>query len=1139
MEPTTFEDDFSEEIFNQTYTYNGETVNDVHRRVAKDLASVEKTEELKESCYKEFLWALENFKFVPGGRILSNAGVNLRGTTYINCFVSGPDGEDIDSLNGILRELKNQALILKSEGGYGFCANFMRPKGAYIFGIANEGPGAIVNLEMWDKQAEVITSGSGKVSTKVGAKSKIRKGAQMVTMSVWHPDIENFITAKQTPGKLTKFNMSVLITDSFMKAIKNNEPWNLEFPDYENHMEQYKKCWNGNIDEWKRLNFPTKVYKTYSDANELWDIIMKSTYNRNEPGVLFVDTINKMNNLYYTEHINATNPCVTGDTLVKTYDNKTQNFEWVKVKDLVGKEFTSVTWGKKHYSSPEGFWLVGTRPCYSLKFRDRSRVNDSIKEVLATNDHKFLTNDDNDWVNEWMTVGQIENKLKRNYKGLKLISAGDLIEKQFLEIISVEPIGVRNVYDCTIPGVHYYNANGLVSHNCGEQVLPIGGVCLLGSINLTQFVNEDHTDFDYPKLKKLIPIAVRLLDNVNDRTLVPLETQRKNLKDKRRIGLGIMGYGSALMMLKIKYGSDKALQKTEELMTVISETAYQSSALLASEKGAFELYSEEHYLQSKFIRLLSEETKDMIKENGIRNSHLLSVQPTGNTAVCSNNVSGGLEPLFMTEYTRTSIFQDPPEGMNLPKSVDWVSMKHNTSPGPIEWECVKEGDEQLFRSSTEYAGYIWKYDKSRGLLRETKVKDYSLRQLQKTNEWDPNADWAATAMSLEVKDHIETMRVISRYIDSAMSKCIAADTILETNKGEITIEDLCDKNRTMKPDTFRIPGPEEEYFIKDRYNKSKKITQFYYGGYKSCKKVTFEDGFELVAADTHKLQSAIGWSRVDELVPGEMIYKWDNETDRICIVKVVSIENIGTEKIYDIEVEDTHTYLINGIVSHNTINVPNDYPYSDFKDIYKMAYETGTIKGVTSYRTGTMTFVLSETKEKSKKPPSKRPLELECDINVICTNKGRDNWVVLVGILDNKPYEVFSVKQNNIRISNKVTHGKLVKCNSPGPRSTYNLVTDYFCIDDLKSHFESDEQAALTRVISIALRNGTCLDDIYHQLISCEGTVGSFAKSIARTLSKYVTSIRETECPECKDPNGILFQEGCLKCKNCSFSKCL
>lgn len=649
LQGTKFIDEFSKEIYEQTYRYGNETIDETQHRVAKDLARIENDQEF---WTNQFQWALEDFKFVPGGRITSNAGTGLKGTTYINCFVDGFDGykptiasKDIllaefaiieqqllgetnvskvvsairgladkftsrDSMEGILATLRRQALILKSEGGYGFCADTLRPRGGFIHGIGNETPGAVRMLDMWDTQSAVITAGSGQKTKKEKAKIKIRKGAQMVTMSVWHPDIEEFITSKQTPGRLTKFNMSLLVTDEFMDAVEKNAPWNLIYPDFEENMDLYDQEWDGNIKKWMEKGYPVKTYKTFENANELWDLIMNSTYNRNEPGVLFVDAMNRLNNLYYCEYISATNPC-------------------------------------------------------------------------------------------------------------------------------------------------------------GEQILPVGGVCLLGSLNLTQFLDFNKKDWDYNKLSKVIPIAIRFMDNVNDVTYVPLESQRKNLQDKRRIGLGIMGYGSALMMLKIRYGSKEALKLTDDLMKFIMNTAYQSSAIIASEKGAFPLYDKEKYLAGEFVKKLAPATIAVIEKYGTRNSHLLSIQPTGNSSIFANVVSGGLEPIFLPEYVRTSMMPYPPEGLYVPKNIDWINKQYTSD---TDWIWIKEGDDNLLK--TEFGGYTWKFDRDRGLLRETIVKDYAVRYLEQSKEWDSTADWAATTTQLTIDEHVDTMAVMSKYIDSAMSKTV-------------------------------------------------------------------------------------------------------------------------------------------------------------------------------------------------------------------------------------------------------------------------------------------------------------------------------------------------------------------------------
>ena len=834
---TLFVDDFSKEVYEQTYRFGNETINDTHLRVAADLASVEKNPEYWTT---QFLKLLENFKFVPGGRITSNAGTGLKGTTYINCYVDGFTGEDQDSMEGILNALHRQALILKSEGGYGFCADAMRPRGSFIHGIGNESPGSVRMLDMWDTQSSVITEGSGQKAKKEKSKQKIRKGAQMVTMSCWHPDIEEYITSKQTPGRLTKFNMSVLITDEFMEALQNDQPWDLEFPDYEHYSSQYKKEWDGNIKLWKSKGYPTKIHKTYNKASELWDVIMKSTYNRNEPGVLFVDLMNRLNNLYYCEYISATNPC-------------------------------------------------------------------------------------------------------------------------------------------------------------GEQILPIGGVCLLGSLNLTQFIDIKNRDWDYKKLAKIIPIAIRFMDNVNDKTYVPLELQKENLINKRRIGLGVMGYGSALMMMKARYGSKLALDLTEKLMNFMANTAYQASSNLAKEKGRFPLFDKEKYLNGNYIQVLSPETKEMIAENGVRNSHLLSIQPTGNSSVFANNVSGGLEPLFMPLYIRTTIFPYAPEGLHKPKNIDWENKTYDSDG--TEWNWIKEGDENLLR--TQFGDHTWKFDKSRGLLRETIVKDYAVRFLEELGEWDPKADWAATTSELTTDEHVDTMAVFAKYIDSAMSK---------------------------------------------------------------------------------------------------------------------------------------------------TLNFPIDYPFEDFKKVYLETYKTKAIKGVTTYRAGTMTSVLAAIDDKDKVQNSikktsalKRPKTLNCDIHHL-TVQG-NNWIVLVGLMGPDPYEVFAFKKKNIAMSPRWKEGKLIKVKS----GNYNLMVqlgpdpeDNFTLENISEHFESDEEEALTRMISTSLRHGADINFIYDQLLKAKGIVISFNKAIARSLKKYldVTQLKDNSCPDCGSVNSMIMSEGCFKCSQCGYSKC-
>ena len=607
---SAFTNDFSEETWYQKYKLaTDNSIEDTWERVAKDLASIE-ADTVKWT--KEFFSILKDFKFVPGGRITSNAGSGLEGTTYINCFVDGFTASDQDSIEGIYTALMRQAKILKSEGGYGFCVDTLRPCGSHIGGIANQSPGAVKFLELWDKSSEILTSGSGKKNRK-DEKNFIRKGAQMVTLSCWHPDVVEYIEAKKTPGRLSKFNMSVLCTDAFMSAVENDEPWKLVFPNYEKYNKEYKQTWDGNLLAWKKLigkKDATVTYHTFDSARELWDLVMDNTYNRNEPGVLFVDNMNTMNNLYYCEHISATNPC-------------------------------------------------------------------------------------------------------------------------------------------------------------GEQVFPIGGVCLLGSLNLVHFIDIETKEWKYDELRVVIHKAVRFMDNVNDKTYVPLEIQKENLLSKRRIGLGVMGYGSALLMARVKYGGKKALEMTEDLMEFIANESYVASAMLAKEKGTFPLYDQEKYLKSQFVRQLNQETKKTIEQCGMRNSHVTSIQPTGNSSVFANLVSGGLEPLFMHGYVRTSIQPHAPEGMTAPTNIDWAK---KTFDSETEWQWVKEGDEELL--ATEFEGKVWKFDRTRGLLKEEWIEDYGVRRLKEEDKWNPEAPSATCTMDLNVDAHVNTMAIFAQWVDSAISKTI-------------------------------------------------------------------------------------------------------------------------------------------------------------------------------------------------------------------------------------------------------------------------------------------------------------------------------------------------------------------------------
>lgn len=441
----------------QKYRQEGEEYNQKVGRVAGALTD-------DKEHYDKFSDILKDQRFLPGGRVQAAAG-SYRRVTALNCFVM----QDVpDSMSGIMDVAKEAAITMQLGGGVGYDFSNIRPKGSRIKSIGSQASGPVSFMGIMDALCKTIASAGH------------RRGAQMGCLRVDHPDIVEFITAKTNTHNLTQFNISALVTDEFMEAVKEDADFD--------------------------LRFEGRVYETVR-ARSLWETILRATWDWAEPGVIFIDRVNQMNNLYYCENISATNPC-------------------------------------------------------------------------------------------------------------------------------------------------------------GEQPLPEYGACLLGSFNLTKYVYFTATDqdafFDFDQLAHDIPHVVRAMDNVIDETTYPLSEQKAEAKNKRRMGLGVTGLGNVLGALGIVYGSSEAQEFTQELMKFLANNCYKSSASLAAEKGPFPLYDAEKYLNGEFIKRLDSDTQEAIATCGIRNSHLISIAPTGTISLTANNVSSGIEPVFSMSYDRTiQTFEGP------------------------------------------------------------------------------------------------------------------------------------------------------------------------------------------------------------------------------------------------------------------------------------------------------------------------------------------------------------------------------------------------------------------------------------------------------------------------------------------------
>ncbi|TAM95754.1 MAG: adenosylcobalamin-dependent ribonucleoside-diphosphate reductase [Rhodanobacteraceae bacterium] len=507
------------------------TVDDTWSRVARALADVETTPELREKWHERFLWALRHGA-IPAGRITSNAGAREHkpATSTINCTVSGTI---TDSMDDILEKVHEAGLTLKAGCGIGYEFSTLRPRNAYVSGAGAYTSGPLSFMDIYDKMCFTVSSAGG------------RRGAQMGTFDVAHPDVKEFIRAKREDGRLRQFNLSLLITDGFMQAVEADSDWPLVFPVHVKEKDEVdladpaKVVWR----EWpSHENYIVRgdglvACKIYGHlrARHLWDMIMVSTYDYAEPGFILIDRVNEMNNNWWCENIRATNPC-------------------------------------------------------------------------------------------------------------------------------------------------------------GEQPLPPYGSCLLGSVNLTRFVRDPFgpkAHFDMDEYREVVRVFTRMLDNVVEVNGLPLAKQRDEILSKRRHGMGFLGLGSTLAMLKLRYGSDEAVKFTEDVSREMALAGWEVALELAHEKGPAPILMRDYTVTGDMLRKRPEMARDGLKvgdkvpgrvlhakysrymqrvaivapdlvealaETGARFTHHTSIAPTGTISLSlANNASNGIEPSFAHSYSRNVI----------------------------------------------------------------------------------------------------------------------------------------------------------------------------------------------------------------------------------------------------------------------------------------------------------------------------------------------------------------------------------------------------------------------------------------------------------------------------------------------------
>ena len=603
----------SYDIWNKKYRYNNESFDDWIQRITKGNS--------------ELIDLIIQKKFLFGGRILANRGLqHQQKITFSNCYVIPPVKDNIE---GIYEACAQLARTYSYGGGCGLDISNLRPAGAEVHNCAKTTSGAVSFMSSFNEVTQVIGQNG-------------RRGALMLSIDINHPDVKEFVNIKTDLNKVTSANISVRVNKEFMEAVKNDTDYILRWPcDVNIPSDDVIAAMNYNVLTKANIAGTVCYYKKIK-AKELFDNLCYNNWNYAEPGILYWDAISQYNLLEYDKHFEyaGVNPCISGDTLVKTDKGD------IKMTELLERYNNGEKFKAYSYNISTG--NVELKDITNaLKTRENADLIELELEdgstIKLTPDHKVFTEN----------RGYVEaSMLTENDVLLKHI---EIIKKTKIKRINI--ISNEDVYDITVKDNHNFFANDLLVHNCAEEPLPAGGACNIGSINLAEFVDDG--SFLEDEFVEAVHIAVEALNDVLDEGLElhPLEIQRQTVGDYRQIGLGVFGYADMLIKLGLRYGSAEANAFTGYVGSILAMESIHKSALLAKEKGAYRMWTPE-VMKSRFFinNVVNTGRLDiyaLVKKYGLRNSQLLTIAPTG-TLSTMLNVSGGAEPIFAKSFTRTT-----------------------------------------------------------------------------------------------------------------------------------------------------------------------------------------------------------------------------------------------------------------------------------------------------------------------------------------------------------------------------------------------------------------------------------------------------------------------------------------------------
>lgn len=1131
-------DEFAAKVFVDKYalqdlkgTFLELTPADMHRRLAKEFARIEAKypNPMLEDPIFDFL---DHYKYiVPQGSPMSAIGNPYQIQSLSNCFViQGVYSDKLDSYGGIMLADQELAQIMKRRGGVGQDISGIRPKDVFTNNAARTTDGIGVFMERFSNTCREVAQNG-------------RRGALMLTISINHPEVETFINIKRNLKKVTGANISIRLNDEFMKAVKANEEYILRWP----------------VDRTPEQAKVTKVVK----AKEIWDQIIDSAWTSAEPGLLFWDTVQKNtpSDIYHAfgHASRATNPCIIGSTLIAVADGR--NAVSIEQLALEGKDVqvysTNVVTGQVEIKFGRNPRKTGIKSeVWKLTLDDGSTL-------IATPNHKVLSKDlsyvELKDLSAGMSVYPFYSFDSNGYRqisssGAAMVGGARRNRRQYRLIHEFNYSGYQYV-DPKEFAIHHKDFDSfndrfdnlqVISH---EEHQKLHSEKMMGKLNPYHRMDDEwKRDFaSHPgdKNPKWISVSNEEL----------IEHGKKLFLKHGKLTEKIWHDYAKENGLPVFLGNKARFGKFPNFKNQVASNHKVVSVEFYGYEDVYNITVDDNH---NYHVITSSEDDKCITSSGlcVKNCGEIVLPPYDACRLLVLNLASYVKNPFTKEATfdwklfhqHTMVAQrlmDDIIDLEL-EAIDRILKKIKADPEPDE---VKTVELQLWKKIREM-----NVGGRRTGLGITALGDAL----------------AMLGIKYGSKDSIQVTRKIYRAlaVGAHTSSCVLAE---ERGAFPLFNHEL-EKDHPYLQSIFQDCGQAVKKMWKTTGRRNIALTTTAPAGSVSSQTRT-SSGIEPVYMLEHTRRKkhnpsdknarvdfvdAMGDSWQHFTVYHHGVKQWMQVTGETDITKSPYHDATANEIDWaaSVDIQAAAQESIDHSIS-KTCNLPEDVSKEVVSQVYMRAWEKGC-KGFTVYRDKCRDGVLISSNEAKTKATlgsrpgdisvvmaPKRPIELPCDIRK--AKIGGEAWTIFVGLLNGKPYEVFGGLSKYVDIPNKFKMGKIAKNGKVDDITTYNLILgegdDQMVVKHIANVFENDNFGAFTRTISLALRHGTPIQYVVEQLQKDKHSdVTSFSKVIARVLKNYIAegtrSTAEKKCPKCGMENNFAYQDKCITCMNCGWSKC-